>query len=96
MLLLQVTYRNNKSDADKIQEKWERGGGGQVQLYISEIWELHMVFPELTGLYESVYKLLKYFHSSLWAESGHGQTRSARGRYNGIYLTNPVQRPIFV
>ncbi len=32
-------------------------------------------------LYESIYKLLKYFHSWLWIESGHGQTRSARGRY---------------
>ncbi len=32
-------------------------------------------------LYESFYKLLKYFHSWLWARSGHGQTRSARGRY---------------
>ncbi len=32
-------------------------------------------------LYESIYKLLNYFHSLLWAKSGHGQTRSARGRY---------------
>ncbi len=27
---------------------------------------------QVIGLYESPYNILKYFHSSLWAKSGHG------------------------